>query len=122
MATVSRNWTKVAPLLALIGTAITLMLMTAPRSAEAWSNYCGGTLGGYGSCWGAQRQINAVYGWGTDHGVCVWASYTSGGVSFPQGCAPTNTTAYQPYSLAVRYPGITNSGQSANRVHGVAYP
>lgn len=118
-----RSQHKLALLVAALAASITmLLLLAAPRHAEAYSPYCGGTLWGYGSCWGAARNVNAVYGWGEDHGVCVWASYSNGAVSFPQACAPTNTVAYMPYSLAVRYPGITNSGQSNNRVNGVAYP
>ncbi len=111
-------------MLALTGLVVVfgLLLLLGSSSgakAETLSSYCGNqTLAGYESCWGAQRTLYAVYGWGDQHSVCVGTSaYTNTVCSSGAGAgayAPVGTTDYL-------WPWIQNNAGGSNRVHGVAY-
>lgn len=99
-----------------------ISLFSSPANAEAsTSNYCGGSLGGYLSCWGAGRTLYATYGWGDQHSVCVWAAWSNGGPG-SVACSGGTSGVYNPVGgTNYMYPAIQNNGQGVQGVQGVAY-
>ena len=105
-----------------------LALSSAPAAkAYTTSNYCGGWLGSWGQCIGAQRTHFAVAGVGNQYSVCVWISSGAGGGNIlgnTYGCSGgagvwVYKSAPQSYHA---YPAIlNNSGSGSNLVQGVAY-
>jgi hypothetical protein len=107
--------------------ACLMLLVGSPGKAQAsQSNYCYGvTLGGSAKCVGAQRTLNAVYGQGNQHSVCVWASTDANGNTFVNSIRCSGGPGqgiYNPIGVTAPFwPVIKNNGGSANTVYGVAY-
>lgn len=82
------------------------------------SNYCGGTLGSGGWCFGTARWQYQTYGWGDQGGVCV------GIFEYPtRACTQAaNTGVYSAStgSNVWQQPYIGNNVPWSNFVHGVA--
>lgn len=105
--------------LALAGTLIALLLAglalsSAPASA---SPYCGGWLGAYGQCWGAQRNLSGVTGYGDQHSVCVGIGAISGRCSG----GPGQQASYYWGSVIYAQPRIENNAAGNNFVHGETF-
>lgn len=97
-----------------------------PSQADAaTSNFCGGWLGGYGTCNGNGRTVYATEGWGDQHSMCVWAAdLPGGGIQFdqPMCSGGPGQHVYNPTSTHYAYPSITNNSCCGNNlVHGIAY-
>jgi hypothetical protein len=101
------------------------VLLGSPGTASASeSPYCGNqTLGAWGICTGGQRTVNALYGWGDQHSVCVLYGATEGPGGFSQACSGGGGQGvYDPLgSTGYLYPKISNNSGGANTVHGVAF-
>jgi hypothetical protein len=108
--------------LALLGVTISLLLCLlsgAPQAAQATeSPYCGTTLNGLETCYGAARTFNAVYGSGRDHAVCVGSSQ-GGNVTCSSN--PNEGTYDALGGWVSADPWIKNQGFSSNRVGGIAF-
>ena len=121
--TIGRDIKAVAAL-AVATLATCLLLLGSPTDARAGvSNYCNNyTLGGWAACSGAARTLYAVYGWGDQRSVCVWAAVPPGGAGPNSACSGgAGQGAYAPQPQAWLIPYISNNSGVANTVHGVAY-
>lgn len=98
----------------LIALCLTLALASAPASA---SPYCGGWLGAYGRCYGAERSMVGVTGYGDHHSVCVGIGIISGNCSGGPG---QQATFYWGRSIYDR-PRIENNAAGNNFVHGETF-
>lgn len=118
-------------LFALGGAILAICLVTllgSPAGAKASeSNYCyGSTLGNHGRCVGAFRNMNALYGQGTQNSVCIWASYLAdgsgvvGGTTCSSGPAPAGTYNNKMIEAGF-YPTIENNGAINNTVYGIVF-
>jgi hypothetical protein len=105
---------------------------TSQARADTPQAYCPGVhLGAWGRCEGASRWLDRVYGWGDEHGVCVYFSLFEGGgpLQGSNTCTPyQDTGVYSPYDqvneepgFAVLYPHVNNNSQYKNTVHGIAF-
>jgi hypothetical protein len=103
---------------AVLAICVGLLVASAPP-ANADSPYCGGDVGAHGTCYGAARWMNALYGSGNQHSVCIGTTnYT--GTTCSSG--PGQGT-YNPLGSGNEYgqPWILNQGWSVNRVYGYTY-
>lgn len=127
-----RSASALAAALGIFAVCAALLLLAAPRSADAaFNEYCTNqTVSGwaYGAaanrCSGVSRQMYASYGWGDSTGVCVGASYGVGaGASVPEACAPTGQGAYSNWGTSwYLSPYIYGTSQwNSTVVHGIAY-
>jgi hypothetical protein len=118
--------------LALCGTIATLLMVVfaggASEAKAAESNYCWGShrvgSGAGGRCVGAQRELNALYGQGTYHSVCVWATYLANGDpwgGFNCSPGPGAGTYYTAAFLGSWFPVIQNNAAGTNVMYGVAF-
>jgi hypothetical protein len=111
---------------ALLALCLTFLVSSPPKASAAESNYCyGKNLSGYSRCVGVARNLNAVYGSGWNHSVCVWASPESYGsvIAGTSTCSsgPSAGTYNNSMGYAYYYPVIQNNAAGANTVYGVAY-
>ncbi len=90
--------------------------LLAPSSASA-SPYCGGWLGGFGQCWGAERNLTGVSGYGDHHSVCVGIGAISGRCSG----GPGQLAIYNWGSVIHAQPRIENNAAGNNFVHGETF-
>ncbi|WP_445148886.1 hypothetical protein [Baekduia sp. Peel2402] len=95
---------------------------SSTTATASTSDYCGGqTMGAGATCAGTARNLNAVYGSGDQHSVCVGTAET-GGAGAPCSGGPSPDGVYASFgSYATRTPLIRNNGGSANTVHGTAF-
>lgn len=118
-------------LVALLAAVLALLAVgsmgSASKADAALSPYCGNqTINPWVVCWGAGRKLYAVYGWGDQARVCVWASVSPGGAGPWQTCSSgagsgTYNSLLAPSEAAWLYPDIQNASGFKNTVHGVAY-
>ena len=96
------------------------LLGSPSHATAATSDYCGGqTLVGHVTCAGAARNLNAVYGSGDQHSVCVGTFETGGATVCSSGPGQGVYNSFGSY--AVRTPIIANNADGANVVHGAAF-
>jgi hypothetical protein len=97
------------------------LLGSASHARASTSDYCGGqTLVGHVTCQGGARNLNAVYGSGDQHSVCVGTNETGGADAPCSGGAGQGV--YSSFgSYAVRTPLIKNNADGANVVHATAF-
>jgi len=121
MITAMRRHTKLGLALLASTLALTLGLISGAASAQAAiSTYCGGWLYGASEpCFGAQRWLYEVYGWGEQGGVCVEISNQS-----TMACVnKANQGVYSGTKLGYNTwgtPVIVNYSGGSNFVHGLA--
>lgn len=112
---------RVKVVLALAAAALAVciaILLASPSNANADCPYCGGWLGGGQTCFGALRWIDALYGTGAHHSMCIGTSNYTGTTS----SAGPNQGTYNP--LGPRewgHPWIYNQGWGNNWVGGYVY-
>jgi len=111
---------------ALLALCLTFLVSSPPKASAAESNYCYGfSAGFYQKCVGQPRSLNALYGSGWNHSVCIWASSGSGGnsVAGSTTCSsgPSAGTYNNSMGYAYYYPVIQNNAAGANTLYGVAY-
>jgi hypothetical protein len=109
---------------ALAGICMLLFAGPAPQ-ADAFTTtvFCDGQwVGGYQQCHGAQRNMYADFGWGDQHGVCLFADFNNG-YPYPQSCSggPGEGVYFAMGYTEVKWPVIENRAGGANFVHGRAY-
>jgi hypothetical protein len=109
-----------------LGALIACLLLTmgsfAPARAMAGTSpFCGGTLGGFGTCKGTSRTMYKVEGWGLDHSVCV--TWTDGFTEPPYVCSsgPGVHVSMNIGANVFAQPIIHNNASGSNRVQGIAY-
>lgn len=107
-----------------LGAAVIAMCMglvaASPPESQAFTTtvYCEGrVLGGEQSCWGAERSMYAVFGWGDQHSVCVGWSVVTGPCSGGPGQGVYDAFGTTHYAA----PRISNNAPGTNTVHGRAY-
>lgn len=111
---------------AVLAMCLTFILDSPPSAQASQSNYCYNvTLPGEGVCTGAKRKLDAVWGQGTEHSVCVWASWYSNPQSpFPgqQLCSSGGGQAVFNGSMGEDqfYPFIWEHAPGAGTVYGIA--
>lgn len=110
------------------GVLVALLFLGDARGATASeSQYCYGVnLGGYAQCVGSGRELNAVYGQGSQHSVCVWAAVYSNGEGPLGGTACSSgggEGVYHAtgYPVAGLWPVIKNNAAGSNTVYGLAF-
>lgn len=113
----------IAMALTVLGLAWTLLTATSAQASE--SNYCyNQTLGGHAKCVGAARNLNALYGQGTQR-VCIWASQTNDGNSVVGGITCSSAAGEGTYNAkmfeASWYPVIENYAAGSGTVYGIAF-
>lgn len=105
---------------------LTFLLGSPAGAMASESNYCFNQgLGSHGRCVGSGRELNALYGQGNQHSVCIWASQMSNGNGFVNSIRCSGGAGqgiYNPIEiLAWFYPVIENNATGSNTVFGVAY-
>jgi hypothetical protein len=107
---------------ALAVAAISVALLgSASHATASTSNYCyNQDVAATATCAGTARNLNAVYGSGDQHIVCVGTAETGGANA---GCSSgPGQGVYASFGgYAVRTPLLRNAGGSTNHVYGVAY-
>jgi hypothetical protein len=114
---------------AVLAMCLIFLLGSPPGAQASESNYCyNQSLPGSGQCVGAYRVLNALYGQGAKHSVCVWASQYASGAGFVGSiqCSPGGGQGVYNSSMALNppvgfYPVIKANSASADTVWGVAY-
>jgi hypothetical protein len=103
------------------------VLLGSPTGAMASeTHYCyNQTLPGWNQCVGTQRTLNALFGQGTQHSVCVWASRTGNGGNIvgSQMCSSGGGQGVYNSSMGldVFYPYILENAPGSGTVFGVSY-
>jgi hypothetical protein len=71
---------RLAALAGVLATLCVLLTLSAPSASAA--TYCWGHgLSKFGRCWGAERNLSEVRGYGTEKSVCLGAGALWGGCS-----------------------------------------
>lgn len=114
---------RIGMALAVLCLAWTLFAASSAHASE--SKYCyGQSLGGHAKCVGALRNLNALYGQGTQR-VCIWASQTADGNSVIGGVTCSGAAGEGTYNAkmfeASWYPTIENNATGSGTVYGIAF-
>jgi hypothetical protein len=97
------------------------LLGSASHATASTSVYCNDQdIAGTATCAGTARNLNAVYGSGNQHIVCVGTAET-GGANAACSSGP-GQGAYASFgSYAVRTPLLRNAGGTVNHVYGTVF-